>query len=81
MDSAARHAGHKRRRLEEEDEEPVPEKYALDPHVLELLFVRWFAKGAVPLSIIECEEFRALLAYINRDINTWLPSSAETIKK
>ncbi len=81
MDSAARHAGHKRRRLEEEDEEPVPEKYALDPHVLELLFVRWFAKGAVPLSTIECEEFRALLAYINRDIDTWLPSSAETIKK
>jgi hypothetical protein len=53
----------------------------MDPHVLELLFVRWFAYGAVPLTMIECEEFWTLLAYISKDIDSWLPSSADTIKQ
>jgi hypothetical protein len=52
----------------------------MDLHVLELLFVYWFACGAVPLIMIKCEEFRTLLVYISKDINSWLPSSADTIK-
>ena len=30
---------------------------------------------------MECPEFRALLAYINDDIDTWLPDTHETIRK
>jgi hypothetical protein len=31
--------------------------------------------------VVECPEFRALLAYINDDIDTWLPDTHETIRK
>jgi hypothetical protein len=43
--------------------------------------VRWFARGLIPFTIIECEEFRTLLAYINRDIDAWLPGLVNTVKE
>jgi hypothetical protein len=30
---------------------------------------------------VECPEFRALLSYVNADIDTWLPDTHQTIKK
>jgi hypothetical protein len=76
----AKKSSHKRRRQEPEDKE-VQELYRIDPYVLELLFVRWFARGSIPFTMIEYEEFRTLLAYINRDIDAWLPGSVNTVKE
>jgi hypothetical protein len=76
----AEKSSHKRRRQEPKDKE-VQELYRIDPHVLELLFMRWFAYGSIPFTIIEYEEFRTLLAYINRDIDAWLPGSANIVKE
>jgi hypothetical protein len=78
IEHAANHPGHKRRHLELEDQKT---EYIMDLYVLELLFVRWFARGAVPLTMIECEEFRTLLTYISKDIDSWLPSIVDIIKQ
>jgi hypothetical protein len=76
----AKKSSHKHRRQEPKDKE-VQEPYRINPHVLELLFVQWFARGLIPFTIIEYEEFQTLLAYINRDIDAWLPGSANTVKE
>jgi hypothetical protein len=73
-------SSHKRRRQEPKDKE-VQELYHIDPHVLELLFVRWFARGLIPFTMIDYEEFRTLLAYINYDIDAWLLGLANTVKE
>lgn len=82
MGRAAETGGYKRRRLEVEAVEAVvKDEYKIDPNVLELLFVRWIACDSIPLASVESDEFRAILTYISKDINTWLPSSANTVRK
>lgn len=81
MNSTTQYVSYKYYYLEEEFKEFILEKYIIDLYILELLFVRQFTKGVIPLLIIEYKEFRALLAYINRDINTWLLLSIKIIKE
>lgn len=52
----------------------------LDPGTLEQLVVRWITSCNVSFRMVEKEEFRTLLEYINPDINTWLPSAHATIQ-
>jgi hypothetical protein len=56
-------------------------RYILDPHITELLLVRLFTRCNIPLSLVECDEFRALFTYLNQDISSWLPTSANTVKQ
>src|ERR1700712_1157041 len=77
MDAVARSGGYKKRRMEAVE---VKAEYMVDPHVLELLIVRWFTSDSIPLSTVESDEFRALMADANRDIGAWLPSSGNTVK-
>lgn len=53
---------------------------SLDPSQFEILFVRWIASCSIPFRIVECEEFRALLQYINHTCDEWLPTSHTTVK-
>src|ERR1700709_562891 len=46
---------------------------------LEVLYVKFITACHLPLRLVECPEFRDLLSYINDDIDTWLPSSHNTI--
>ena len=66
----------KRRRMN--DYNPVSD---LHPDVLEVLYVKFIATCNVPLRLVESPEFRALLSYINPDIETWLPDSHNTIRE
>lgn len=54
---------------------------SIDPDQLEALYVRFITACSLPFRLIECPEFRALLAYLNSDIDTWLPDTHETIRK
>ena len=64
----------KRRRLNHEEA-----KTDLNPGVLEVLYVRFISTCNQSLRLVECPEFRAFLAYLNKDIETWLPDSHPTI--
>lgn len=52
--------------------------YEIDPAVLEVLFVRWFTRCSVALSMVECEEFRAIANYLYQDVDAWLPATHRT---
>jgi BED zinc finger len=52
---------------------------SLDSGHLEVLYVKFLTACHLPLRLVECPEFRDLLNYINDDIDTWLPSSHNTI--
>ncbi|OAQ58045.2 ribonuclease H-like protein [Pochonia chlamydosporia 170] len=54
---------------------------SVDPDQLEVLYVRFIAACSLPFRLVECAEFRALLSYVNADIDTWLPDTHQTIKK
>ncbi|OWT42367.1 BED zinc finger domain-containing protein [Pochonia chlamydosporia 170] len=54
---------------------------SVDPDRLEVLYVRFIAACSLPFRLVECAEFRALLCYVNADIDTWLPDTHQTIKK
>lgn len=51
----------------------------LDPAVIEQLYVRWITTCSVPFRMAALSEFRALLCYLNPEIDNWLPSSTPTI--
>jgi hypothetical protein len=70
----ARENPQKRRRLNESQGE------SMDPDQLEILYVRWVSACSVSFRMVECPEFRALLFYINKDIDTWLPRSHNTVR-
>ena len=70
----ARENPQKRRRLNESQGE------SMDPDQLEILYVRWVSACSVSFRMVECPEFRALLFYINKDIDTWLPGSHNTVR-
>ncbi|KJZ74134.1 hypothetical protein HIM_05666 [Hirsutella minnesotensis 3608] len=65
----------KRRRLNDQSGDSI------DPDQLEVLYVRFITACSLPFRLVECPELRALLAYLNTDIDTWLPDTHETIKK
>jgi hypothetical protein len=65
----------KRRRLNDQSIDSI------DPNQLEVLYVRFITACSLPFRLMEYPELRALLAYINNDINTWLPDTHETIRK
>jgi hypothetical protein len=52
----------------------------MDPDQLEILYVQWVSACSVSFRMVECLEFRALLFYINKDIDTWLPRSYNTVR-
>ena len=64
----------KRRRLAEDSG-------SLDAGTIEVLYVKFIAVCNLPLRLVECEEFRAFLGYLNKDINAWLPNSHQTIRE
>ncbi|KAM6513532.1 hypothetical protein FALCPG4_18958 [Fusarium falciforme] len=73
--AAAEENPRKRRRLNDQFGDSI------DPDQLEVLYVRFITACSLPFRLVECPEFRALLAYINDDIDTWLPDTHETIRK
>ncbi|KAF7915839.1 uncharacterized protein EAE98_010919 [Botrytis deweyae] len=81
IQNASKSAGFKRRRMikDEETLENLPDEYVLDPYVLELLFVRLFARCSLPVKLIECDEFRAILYYLNKQTAIWVPDSQKTL--
>lgn len=70
----ARENPQKRRRLNESQGE------SMDPDQLEVLYIPWVSACSVTFRMVECPEFRALLYYINKYINTWLPRSHNTVQ-
>jgi hypothetical protein len=54
---------------------------SLDPDTLEQLYVNFIASCNQSLLLVECEEFQALLYYLNAEIDNWLPRSATTATK
>jgi len=64
---------HKRRKL-------TTEARTIDGVHLEILYIRWITACGVPFRMVEIEEFRALLLYLNPHIDTFLPSSYSTIR-
>jgi hypothetical protein len=77
IEQATKHAAenpHKRRHLAEESG-------SLDAGTLEVLYTKFIAVCNLPLRLVECEEFQAFLAYLNRDVNAWLPKSHHTIRE
>ena len=46
-----------------------------------MLFVRLIASAHLPLRLVESVEFRDFLLYLNKDVETWLPSSHATIQE
>jgi hypothetical protein len=73
MDSADLN-GNKRSKLTE----VKLEEKELDGKVLESLFVRWIATNNQAMAIVECPEFRTFLAYLNSNVNVWLPNARST---
>jgi hypothetical protein len=75
IESAAEHP-QKRRKLNDTNGGERP----LDGDVLEVLYVKFIAACNMPLRLVECPEFRALLSYLNTDINSWLPNAHKTVR-
>jgi hypothetical protein len=65
---------HKRRNLTTED------IGSLDGALLEVLYIRWITTCGIAFRMVEIEEFRALLLYLNPAIDNYLPSSHTTIQ-
>jgi hypothetical protein len=57
----------------------VSDGHSLDGGHLEVLYIKFLTACHLPLYLVECPEFRDLLNYINKDIDTWLPTSHTTI--
>jgi hypothetical protein len=53
---------------------------SLEGDPLEVLFVRLIASAHLPLRLVESVEFTDFLFYLNKDVETWLPSSYATIQ-
>ncbi|KAJ6782950.1 hypothetical protein PWT90_08941 [Aphanocladium album] len=64
----------KRRRLNDQYGDSI------DPDQFEALYVRFVTACSLPFRLVECPEFRALLAYVNSDTDAWLPNTHQTVK-
>ena len=49
----------------------------LEPAVLEQLYVQWITTCSVSFRMATLAEFRALLHYLNPEIDNWLPNSSQ----
>jgi hypothetical protein len=67
---------HKRRKLVDSEGREDP----LDGDVLEVLYVRFIAACNIPLRLVENQDFRAFLTYLNPGVSRWLPASHSTIR-
>ena len=70
LDSAELNPSKKRKLTEE-----TPYEKILDGAVLESLYVRWISTDNQALRLVQCPEFRALLTYLNSNINVFLVNS------
>lgn len=52
----------------------------LDPAVLEKLVVRLLAQGGTPMNLLESDEFKALLMYLDTDFEVWAPSANTAVQ-
>src|SRR5258706_2717386 len=52
----------------------------LGPGVVEQLYVRWITTCSVSFRMATLSEIRALLCYLNPEIDNWLPNSIPTIR-
>jgi len=55
----------KRRKLNDLDGRDI----LLDRDILEVLYICFIAACNMPLRLVECQEFRALLSYLNKDVD------------
>ena len=55
--------------------------HTIDPAVFEHLYVQWITACGIPFHMVIQEKFRALLYYLNPEIDTWLPSHPATIQE
>ncbi|KFZ01277.1 hypothetical protein V500_00826 [Pseudogymnoascus sp. VKM F-4518 (FW-2643)] len=53
---------------------------ALDPAIVEQLYIQWITTCGVSFCMATLLEFRALLYYLNPEIDNWLPNSIPTIQ-
>lgn len=65
----------KRRRLQCSELEDS----SLNPDQLEILYIDLITSCNLPLRLVECPAFRDLLYYLNKDIDTWLPDSHNSV--
>jgi hypothetical protein len=65
---------HSRRRLLEE-----ASGLSINPDVLKKLYINFLASCNQPFRLVECPAFRSLLAFLNKDVEVWLPNSANVI--
>lgn len=81
METAKLSSGFKRRRVLGflDDDFTPPEPYEFDPLVMEQLMVRWLARCNISFQMFECEEFRSIISYLNKQAGMWLPCSANTV--
>ena len=66
-------SGHKRRNL-------AADTGTLDGSLIEVLYIRWITACGIAFRMVEIEEFRTLLLYLNLAIDNYLPSSHTTIQ-
>lgn len=66
----------KRRKLNDSDGGDMP----LDGDVIKVLYVRFIAACNMLLRLVGCPEFRALLSYLNKDVDRWLNHTHNTIR-
>ncbi len=52
----------------------------LDPATLEILYVRWISACGIAFRMVEIEEFRDLIQYLNKEVNNHLPKAHATIQ-
>jgi hypothetical protein len=53
----------------------------IDGSLLEVIYIRWITACSIPFRVVEVEEFRALLLYLNPTIDNYLPSSHNIIQQ
>lgn len=54
---------------------------SINGNTLEILYTRFITACNEPLRLVECEQFRDLLYYLNREVDNWLPSSHNTVQE
>ena len=54
---------------------------SVEPSIVRQLFIRWIIKQSLPLSVVECHEFRTFYKYSNPAANSALPRTHQTIRK
>jgi hypothetical protein len=55
--------------------------YIIEPAVFEHLYVQWITACEILFCIIVQEEFKALLHYLNSEVDTWLSSYSAIIQE